>query len=521
MADEVGVEKREHWSSKQAFVLAAIGSAIGLGNVWRFPRICAQNGGFAFLIAYVICLFAIGIPILILELSMGKRTQRSTPGAFRFVHPKLEWFGWMVIGVGFIITVYYAVVMSWCCNYTIFATHNAWGGDTEGFFKGTFLKVSGAVLPKTFGGILNPEGWQNFSWRIFLGSVVSWAAIVGCIWKGVKSVSKVVYVTVVLPWLLLAIFVIRGVTLPGAWDGLSYYLSPKGEFLGYIRNPATWGAAVSQVFFSISVGFGIMFAYGSFLDKKTNVVRNSFIIAISDALTAMIAGLAVFGCLGYLSPAGGGVTPISAWEDSSLGIAFVAYPKLISAIPGGAILGPLFFLMLLFLAIDSAFSLVEGGTMAYEDKFGWSHHRAMVLTCGAGFLLGVPLMFTTGLYWFDIIDHWMNSFGLMIACLIECIVFGYIYKSWNVRSDLLRYHDQKLGPWFDVLIMGVAPLAILGLIANEVYLRYKGSYEGYGRTAEFYGGWLMLILIGVGATVFTLLRSKKKRAFETVEEPGE
>jgi len=130
---------REHWDSSTAFVLAAIGSAIGLGNVWRFPRICAENGGFAFLIAFVIALFTAGIPILILELAMGKRTQKATPGAFRFVGTKFEWFGWCIVGVGFLITCYYAVIMSWCWNYTVFSIGKVWGSEPKAFFFGDFL----------------------------------------------------------------------------------------------------------------------------------------------------------------------------------------------------------------------------------------------------------------------------------------------------------------------------------------------------------------------------------------------
>ncbi len=511
MKNSVTPNGREHWDSRTVFVLAAIGSAIGLGNVWRFPRICAENGGFAFLIAFIVALFTAGIPILILELAMGKRTQKSTPGAFRFVGSKFEWLGWCIVGVGFLITCYYAVIMSWCWNYTVYSFNQAWGDNPSAFFSKEFLHLANASdLPQSLGGIFS--GWGSLSVKILIGSVLTWLAIAACIWKGVKTVSKVIYATVLVPWVILLVFVVRGVTLPGASEGLAYYMSPRGEFLTFLMRPSTWIAAYTQVFFSISVGFGIMFAYGSFLKKGTNIVRNAFIIAISDALTAIIAGLAVFGCLGYLANLPEGATPISAWMDSSLGIAFVAYPQLINLIPGGMIFGPLFFIMLLMLAVDSAFSLVEGCTAAFEDKYGWSHHRAMLLICGFGFILGIPFMFQTGLYWFDTLDHFMNHFGLMFACIVECLVFGYVYRSGRIRRDLLDHHDNKLGPWFDYLVRYVSPVVLVGLLVWEIVDRAKGSYEGYGRTTEFYGGWLMLIFIGVGALVFTLLKRRKSEA---------
>ncbi len=497
--------QREHWSSRTAFVFASIGSAIGLGNIWRFPRICAENGGFAFLVVFIIALFSAGIPILILELAMGERTQKATPGAFRYVGKKFEWFGWCVVGVAFMVACYYAVIMSWCWNYVVYSFHQSWGDDPAKFFIQDFLNAKDtSELPQSFGGVF--KGWGTISYAILAGTALSWAAVIFCIWRGVKTVSKVVYATVVLPWLLLLVFVFRGVTLPGAAEGLAYYLTPQEGFWDAVFNRTTWMAAYTQVFYSVSVGLSIMFAYGSFLDKETDIVRNAFLIGISDAITAIVAGLAVFGCLGHLATPEGGGIPIEEWMDGSLGIAFIAYPKMISLIPLGSILGPLFFLMLLLLAIDSSFSIVEGCIKPLEDKFGWSHKKAMFTVCGAAFLLGLPFMFQTGLYWFDTLDHFMNYFGLVGACFVECIVFGYFYGAGRIRAELLEHRENRLGRWFTVAICLISPIVLIGLVVWEVQERLAGSYEGYGRVTEFYGGWLMLILIAAAATVFTLLK---------------
>jgi len=490
--------KRSHWSSRTAFIFASIGSAIGLGNIWRFPRICAENGGAAFLVAYIVALFTAGIPILILELAMGQRSQNATPGSFRHVGKRFEWFGWCIVGVGFLITTYYAVIMGWCCNYFIFGFTKEWGQAPSSFFKNTLLRVSDPEIL--------PGGWGKISMPILIGTFISWIAIMGCIWKGVKTVSKVVYVTVLAPWALLVIFVIRGLTLPGAMKGLEYYLFVHAN-LDYLLLSKTWLNAYTQVFFSLSIGFGIMFAYGSFLNPKTNIVRNAFIIGISDSLTAIVGGFAVFASLGYLSTPDGGGIPISNWMDSSLGICFAAYPTLINKIPGGFIFGPLFFLMLLTLAVDSAFSLVEAGVVPMEDKFGWRHKKALFVVCIAGFLLGLPHMFESGLYWFDILDNFMNQFGLAGACLLECIVFGYVYKSGRLRKEL-NANGNHLGIWWDIMIRVVSPLVLIYLIFNELRARAVAPYGGYPRMAEIYGGWGSLIFIAVVAFILTLPKGK-------------
>jgi NSS family neurotransmitter:Na+ symporter len=297
-------------------------------------------------------------------------------------------------------------------------------------------------------------------------------------------------------------------TLPGAAEGLKYYLLPHEQWFSYLTLPSTWIKAYTQVFFSLSVGFGIMFAYGSFLRRETNIVRNAFIIGISDSLTALIAGLAVFGCLGYLSTDAGGGKPISEWMDSSLGIVFIAYPTLISLIPFGKFLGAVFFVMLLLLAIDSAFSLVEAAVKPLEDKFGWSHKRAMFSVCALGFLLGFPFMFHNGLFWFDTLDHFMNHLGLAVACLVECAVFGHVYHTTRVRRELMEDRQNHLGPWWAWMIRYVAPAVLFVLLLWEFVDRFKGSYEGYGRKLEFYAGWAALFAIGIAAVIFTLVRDR-------------
>ena len=202
-------EKRDRWDSRTGFVLAAVGSAVGLGNVWRFPYICYKNGGGAFLIPYLVALLTAGIPLLILEYALGHKMQAGAPKSFENVSEKSGYIGWWAVFAGFGIVTYYAVIMAWCFGYLIHSLSVAWGANAESFFHGTFLQLSSG-----------PGDLGSIRWPVLAGLAATWISILLIIHKGVKSVGKVVLVTVPLPLLLLVIMVIRGVTLPGAAEGL-------------------------------------------------------------------------------------------------------------------------------------------------------------------------------------------------------------------------------------------------------------------------------------------------------------
>jgi len=498
--------KRDIWGSRTAFVLASIGSAIGLGNLWRFPMECFDNGGGAFLVAYGICLLLAGIPLLMLEFAIGKRMNSAAPGAFKGISPKLEWFGWFAVGVGFIITTYYSGIMALCINYFVYSFNTAWGSQPSEFF---FDKVLAITSDET-----NPWSWGSFRWPIFIGVVVAWIWIVASIWKGTKTVGKVVWVTVLGPWMLLLVFVVRGVTLPGASDGLAYYLTPVWAKLA---EPRVWLAAISQVFFSLTVGFGVMIAYGSFIDNKTCIVKNAWIIGLADAGTAILGGFAVFGALGHkrlLQAAAAGVDaasiPFHEVVKGGPGLTFVTYPEIINALPWPQLFGVLFFLMLGLLAIDSAFSLVEGCSAAIKDKFGWTHRRANITVGLAGLLLGLPYVFGAGLHWLDIVDRFMNHFGLTIVVIGECIIIGWIYKASRMRHFINAHSEGKVGIWWDIRIQLIIPALILIMLGFEIYERIKAPYGDFGlRSQEIVWGWLVLTIILVASIVFAAIKGSR------------
>ncbi|MCK4235409.1 sodium-dependent transporter [candidate division WOR-3 bacterium] len=484
--------KRTRWDSRTAFVLAAIGSAIGLGNIWRFPYICYKYGGGAFLIPYFVALLTAGIPLLILEFAIGHRMEGSAPLSFAKISKKTEWLGWFALLIGFGIVCYYAVIMAWSAKYLISSFTLAWGADTKTFFFSKVLNISGGVFE-----IGRPQGW------IVLALFFCWICIVLATWKGIKTVGKVVYVTVTLPWVLLIIFVIRGLTLPGAIDGIRYFLTPNFKALA---NLEVWHAAYSQIFFTLTVGFGVMIAYASFLPRKSDIVNNALIISLSNCATSYIAGFAVFSTLGYYAHISG--TTVANVMKSGPELAFVTYPTIINHLPLAPLFGVFFFLMLLTLGIDSAFSLTEAIVAGVRDKFRWSQKATNITIAGIAFVVG--LIFTTraGLYWLDIVDHFMNNFGLFIVGFLEAIFIGYIFGADKLRKYANNLSELSVGRWWDLIIRYFVPIVSLVLLIWTLKDRLLKPYGGYSRLAEFLGGWLVIIIFVI---ISILLSIKGKR----------
>lgn len=470
--------EKVYWDSRTAFVLAAIGSAIGLGNIWRFPFICYKYGGGAFLVAYLVALFVAGIPLLILEFALGQRIGGSAPVALGKVNKNFAWVGWLAILVGFIITTYYAVIMSWSANYLVHSLTLAWGNDPKTFFYQKVLRLSDGIFH--IGSVSLP---------LILGLLVCWVWIILSIWKGARTVSKVVYVTVTLPWAILIILVIGGLTLPGAGEGVKYYLTPNWRQL---LSPELWQAAFTQVFFSLSVGFGVMIAYASFLPPNSDIVNNAFIIGLADAATAFVGGFAVFSALGYYAQIQG--VPVQDVMKSGPELAFVTYPAIINHLPLAPLVGVLFFVMLLTLAIDSAFSLVEAVVAGFMETFGVPRTKTNIILGALAFVIGIFYTTQAGLYWLDVVDHYMTFFGLFAVAFLESVAVGWFYDTEALRRKINEHSLVNIGGWWNVTVKFVIPLAAFVLLVISVISVIKAPYGGYPRTAELIGGWIPLAL---------------------------
>lgn len=449
---------------------------------------------------------------MILEFGLGHKMQASAPLAFKTIRKKYEWIGWFAVLVGLFVMTYYGVVMGWCFRYLAYAFNLSWGGNTENFFYNDVLHLSGGI-----GQIGAPVAWT------LLGLFLCWLGVFFSIIKGVKSVGKVVMWTVPVPVLILLAFVIRGITLPGAMDGLSYYLTPN---LNALLDWEVWLQAYGQVFFSLSIGFGVMIAYGSFLPEDSDITNNAFITCLADAGICFMAGFAVFSTLGYLAFTEG--KEVADVVKSGPGLAFVTYPLIINKlhfIP--QVFGVMFFLLLLTLGIDSAFSLVEAGVAGAIDK--WGFNRVTVNAAISFLAFGIGVIYTThaGLYWLDIVDFYLTNYGLAIVGLLECVLVGYVYGAEKIRNHVNRTSDIKIGVWWDICIKVITPVILLWMILAKLFnmsgiaeklagsghttetwrqVLFNPPYEGYPAWAQFAGGWGLLLALFAVAIVITIIK---------------
>lgn len=474
-------ERTMHWSSQRLFILAAIGSAIGFGNIWRFPYVAYDNGGGAFLIPYFIALFVAGIPLMLLELGIGNKTKAGAAQAFHdLVGRKKEWIGWLAVIVAFMIVAYYAVIIGWAVDYAFFSLDLAYGAGPESFFFNDFLAITSG--PFELGAI---------NMIIVGGLAIVWLWIYFSIFKGVHSVEKMVLVTVTVPWFLIILFVLNGFTLPGAMDGLVYYLMPD---FGKLLDPNVWIAAFGQIFYTLSLAMAIMIAYASYLPEKVDITKSAITISLANCFTSIFAGLAVFTTLGFLAHQSG--VGVSEVVTSGIGLAFVVYPAAIAQFPVfPQVLGILFFVMLVTLGVDSAFSLTEAvSTPIFDEKPHLNRSLVIGALCVILFIIG--LFFTTGsgLYWLDIIDHYINTFMLLIIGILEAVVIGWIFGAERLREYLNGLSTWNMGSWYDICLKVIVPVILIVLLGLNVISEITEPYGGYDPLALAMGFTLVVVM---------------------------
>ncbi len=475
---------RAQWKTHMGFVLAAIGSAIGLGNIWRFPYLCYKNGGGAFLIPYTIALFTVGIPLMILEIGLGQKMRGSAPMSFARINKHWEWLGWWAVNfVMFGIVLYYSVVIAWLLNYVFYSFNLSWGADPNGFFFKNFLNITGG--PTQLGDVRT-----HILFALALVWFINWLVVFFGVQRGVERANKI-FMPVL--FILTSILVIWSINLPGAKQGIRWYLKPDFSTLS---KPQVWIDAFSQIFFTLSIGFGIIIAYASYLPRKANISKDAFCISLTNCLYSIFAGFAVFGTLGYMSYAIG--QPFNKIVTESIGLAFVAYPKAISLLPGPAqIFGAMFFITLVVAGLSSAVSILEAFSCAVTDKFHYSRRSVVTSLSIIGFLGGIVFATGGGLFWLDIVDHFLTHYGLVVVGILECILVGWIFKALKLREYINQISSGFLiGKWWDFSIKFLIPVLLGIILLNDLIREFSSSYGGYP--------WLANILIGRDWLIFTL-----------------
>lgn len=486
------------WGSQTGFLFAAIGSAIGLGNIWRFSYITYENGGGAFLIPYFVALLTAGIPLLILEFGLGHKKHGASSLAFAKIGRGFEWLGWwMPVFATFGIMLFYSVVIGWCVNYVFYSFNLAWGADTQTFFLKDFLNLSSGVFH--FGGIpIHLLLSLAFVWFI------TWLI---CFREVNHGIEKACLIFMPLLFVLTLILVGWGLTLPGAWEGIKWYLKPD---FSKIANWNVWIAAYGQIFFTLTLSFGVMIAYASYLPKRTDIVKNAILTSLINCFYSFVAGFAVFSVLGYMALKSG--LPINQVVKSGPTLAFVAYPQAISLLPFlRELFGVIFFGALVIAGISSGISLIEAFSRAITDKFDLNRRMVVSTLCVIGFLGSLIFASGAGLYWLDIVDHYINQYGLVLAGILECVIVGWFLKARVLRTHINAVSDWSINRLWDFAISILTPGILLVIFITNLIGEFRKPYGGYDVSALVLLGGLWLLATLLVGVAFSLPKWDKKK----------
>ena len=439
---------RSSFTSKIGFVLAAAGSAVGLGNIWRFPYLAAKYGGGVFLLVYVALSITFGFSLMVAEISIGRKTGKSAIEAFGALDKRFSFLGLLASIVPVIILPYYSVIGGWVLKYL------------SGFATGASGEMA---VSDYFGNYIGKVGEPLLWFAIFIGATAL-IVLLG-VEKGIEKVSKVLMP--VLVFLILGISVYTIATMDGAWAGVKYYLMPDFSKFSVM----TVVAAVGQLFYSMSLAMGIMITFGSYMKKDINIETSVKQIEIFDTGVAFLAGLMII-------PA---VFAFSGGDESALsqgpGLMFVTLPKIFDSMPGGGFIGVVFFFMVLLAALTSSISLMETIVSIFMDKFKLERRLACLAVLGISVLLGVPSALGYSVWSgveilnmqiLDFFDFVSNSLIMPIIAFITCIFVGYVLKKGTLEEELELSGSFKSKKLYTIVIRYVGPVFILAILVSSI-----------------------------------------------------
>ncbi|XP_008827757.1 sodium- and chloride-dependent creatine transporter 1 [Nannospalax galili] len=505
----LAVPPRETWTRQMDFIMSCVGFAVGLGNVWRFPYLCYKNGGGVFLIPYVLIALVGGIPIFFLEISLGQFMKAGSINVWN-ICPLFKGLGYASMVIVFYCNTYYIMVLAWGFYYLVksFTTTLPWAtcGHTwntpdcveifrhEDCANASLANLTCDQLADRRSPVI--EFWENkvlrlsaglevpgaLNWEVTLCLLACWVLVYFCVWKGVKSTGKIVYFTATFPYVVLVVLLVRGVLLPGALDGIVYYLKPDWSKLG---SPQVWIDAGTQIFFSYAIGLGALTALGSYNRFNNNCYKDAIILALINSGTSFFAGFVVFSILGFMATEQG--VHISKVAESGPGLAFIAYPRAVTLMPVAPLWAALFFFMLLLLGLDSQFVGVEGFITGLLDLlpasyyFRFQREISVALCCVLCFIIDLSMVTDGGMYVFQLFDYYSASgTTLLWQAFWECVVVAWVYGADRFMDDIACMIGYRPCPWMKWCWSFFTPLVCMGIfIFNIVYyepLVYNNTY---------------------------------------------
>ncbi|XP_067116061.1 sodium- and chloride-dependent GABA transporter 2-like isoform X2 [Osmerus mordax] len=515
--EEDSLLERGQWASKAEFLLAVAGQIIGLGNVWRFPYLCYKNGGGVFFVPYLLFLFLCGVPLFLLETSLGQFTSLGGVSAWRSICPLFGGLGYASQVMILHGCVYYIVILAWAVFYLVHSfqsvlpwahCNNTWNTDACVQFDGQNVTTNRSSLSVNATSPVT-EFWERevlqlsdgvddvgpVSWRLALCLLLVWVVCYFCVWKGVKSTGKVVYLTATFPYVMLAVLLVRGITLPGAAQGIIYYLKPDPLRLA---DPQVWMDAGTQVFFSYGICLGSLTALGSYNKYNNDCYKDCFRLCLLNSATSFCAGFAIFSVLGFMAQEQG--VGISEVAQSGPGLAFIVYPRAVAMMPVPQLWAVCFFLMIIMLGLDTQFVSLEALMTSVSDLYpmvvrrGRRRELLLLLVCVVCFLVGLVMVTPGGLYVFQIYDHFSCSgASLLLLSIFQSLAVGWVYGPDRFNDNIEDMIGYRPLPAFKLCWRYLTPAVCTGTFVFSL-VRWSPLTLGKGLAAPGWAtglGWLL------------------------------
>ncbi|KAL1491648.1 hypothetical protein ABEB36_012212 [Hypothenemus hampei] len=490
------VKQREKWSNKTEFLLSSLGYAIGIGNVWRFPYLCYRSGGGAFLVPYLIMLFFCGVPLYFMETSLGQFSSSGCLTVFN-IAPLLKGVGIAIICVNLIVSSYFVTIYAYPLLFLYHSfqpvlpwshCENSWNtnkcikidessvnltnfssigmkSSSEEFFNNKILNISESI--EVTGNIVVP---------LFMANTLAWLATYFCMCNGIKSVGKAVYFTATFPFLILFVLLMRGVTLPGAIDGIYFYIYPQWKQLTTFK---VWCDAAIQIFYSLGPGWGGIINIASYNNFYNNNKRDSIIVPLCNSGTSIVAGFVVFSVLGFMSHKTG--IPVASVAAGGPGLAFVTYPEAISLLPWPNLWATLFFLMLFFLGLSSCFVSTEAIVTSITDEYPkLRRYNQVVVLLICVIMWAFSTIYTTnsGMYWLALFDWYSASIPVIFISIMEVILVGWIYGISNFIDDIHFMIMEEVSWFWRISWKFSTPLILIIMFIVTIAYNTEIYYDG-------------------------------------------